>query len=192
LRTAWPIANLEATFTPSFKFLLDNEDTLFNPGDDRVASLLLWHMVEEVEHRSSALIIYNAVVGKRMYRMRVLPSVVRHITSTLLPLYVEGMNAHVPEADRMVDARMMSAAWRIRGFVGRVKRANRIEQKSIGGILDGVDRRDKVAALRGLVQSQNPYFDPANEDLPAFADRWFERYERGDDITHWYGSQLAS
>jgi putative transposase len=69
---------------------------------------------------------------------------------------------------------------------------DRIEQKSIGGILDGVDRRDKVAALRGLVQSQNPYFDPANEDLPAFADRWFERYERGDDITHWYGSQLAS
>jgi len=42
------IADLEATFTPSFRFLLDNEDTMFRPGDDRVASLLLWHMVEEV------------------------------------------------------------------------------------------------------------------------------------------------
>ena len=49
------IADLEATFTPSFRFLLDNADIMFRPGDDRVASLLLWHRVEEVEHRSSAV-----------------------------------------------------------------------------------------------------------------------------------------
>ena len=53
-------ADLEATFTPVFKLMLDNDATLFAPGDDRVASLFLWHFVEEVEHRSSALIIYDA------------------------------------------------------------------------------------------------------------------------------------
>lgn len=180
------IANLEATFTPSFKFLLDNEDKLFRPGDDRVASLLLWHMVEEVEHRSSALMIYNAVVGKRIYRLRVLPSVVRHIMSALLPLYIEGMNAHVPEADRVIDARTMSVTWRIRELIGRAKRNEATTQGA--GILDGVDRLDKLKALRGLVKSQNPYFDPVGEDLPAFADHWFERYERGDDVSRWYGS----
>jgi len=40
------IADLEATFTPTFKMLLDHEDELFRPGDDRVASLFLWHFVE--------------------------------------------------------------------------------------------------------------------------------------------------
>ena len=118
------IADLEATFTPSFKFLLDNEDNMFRPGDDRVASLLLWHMVEEVEHRSSALVIYNAVVGKRTYRLRVLPSVIRHIMGTLVPIYVDGMNTHVPEDDRVLDLRVMSVSWRIRDqlrtLVGRI------------------------------------------------------------------------
>ena len=69
------IADLEATFTPTFTMMLNNADTLFAPGDDRVASLFLWHFVEEIEHRSSALIIYDAVVGDPWYRMRIAPSV---------------------------------------------------------------------------------------------------------------------
>ena len=77
------IADLEATFTPSFKLMLDHEQTLFRPGDDRVASLFLWHFVEEVEHRSSALVIYDAVVGKPWYRIRVLPRVVKHLLSVM-------------------------------------------------------------------------------------------------------------
>ena len=60
------IADLEATFTPSFKMMLDNEATLFRPGDDRVASLLLWHFVEEVEHRSSALVILRCRGGRQL------------------------------------------------------------------------------------------------------------------------------
>ena len=32
-------ADLEATFTPVFKLMLDHDATLFAPGDDRVASL---------------------------------------------------------------------------------------------------------------------------------------------------------
>jgi predicted metal-dependent hydrolase len=185
------IANLEATFTPSFKFLLDNEDLLFRPGDDRVASLLLWHMVEEVEHRSSALIIYNAVVGRRLYRLRVLPSVVRHIMGTLVPLYVEGMNSHVPESDLGLDARVLSPSWAIRTRLERFTRRSQDDVPATKPMLTGVSRADKLAAVRGLVNGQNPYFDPANEKLPAFADEWFRRYEDGEDITHWYGSELT-
>ena len=33
-------ADLESTFTPIFKVMLDHEDVLFRPGDERVASLL--------------------------------------------------------------------------------------------------------------------------------------------------------
>jgi predicted metal-dependent hydrolase len=100
------IADLEATFTPSFKIMLDNEHTLFRPGDDRVASLLLWHFVEEVEHRSSALVIYDAVVGKRWYRLRVLPRVAKHLLH-VMSIIADGVNVHVPLADRKVDARTL-------------------------------------------------------------------------------------
>jgi len=186
------IADLEATFTPSFRFLLDNEDTMFRPGDDRVASLLLWHMVEEVEHRSSALIIYNAVVGRRLYRLRILPSVVRHIMGTLVPIYVDGVNTHVPEKDRVLDLRVMSVSWRIREQLRSLMSRNGSGGNLTPPMLKAVDRKDKRQALRGLTLSQNPYFDPADEALPSFAGEWFDRYERGDDVTHWYGSQAAA
>ncbi len=185
------IANLEATFTPSFKFLLDNEDIMFRPGDDRVASLLLWHMVEEVEHRSSALIIYNTVVGRRLNRLRLLPSVIRHIMGTLVPIYINGVNAHVPESDRVVDVRMMAVSWPIRARLRRLASRNRLGPNMAPPMLKNVDRDDKRRALRGLILSQNPFFDPAGEAIPSFAREWFNRYERGDDVTHWYGSQAA-
>ncbi|MGO9104098.1 MAG: metal-dependent hydrolase [Mycobacterium sp.] len=146
-----------------FKFLLDNEDIMFRPGDDRVASLLLWHTVEGVEHRSSAVVIYNAAVGQRMYRLRILPSVIRHIMGTLVPIYVNGMNTHVPERDRVLDLRVMSVSWRIRVQLrALVSRDHLISPP----MLKAVDRKGGRQALRGLVLSQNPYFDPADEAIP--------------------------
>lgn len=186
------IANLEATFTPSFRFLLDNEHIMFRPGDDRVASLLLWHMVEEVEHRSSALVIYNATVGRRFYRLRVVPSVLRHIMGTLVPTYVSVMNSAVPEKDRVVDPRFMSASWRIRQQLRRIGSRDRQRRNNIPPMLAQIGGKDKRQALRGLVSSQNPFFDPARESLPSFAARWFDRYDLGEDVTHWYGGQMAS
>jgi predicted metal-dependent hydrolase len=185
------IADLEATFTPSFTFLLDNEDVMFRPGDDRVASLLLWHMVEEVEHRSSALVIYNAVVGRRLYRIGILPSVIRHIMGALVPIYVKGVNTHVHEKDRVLDLRVMSLSWRVREQARRLTNRDRINRKFAPPMLKDVDRKHKRKALRGLIVSQNPYFDPADEAIPLFAGEWFDRYERGVDVTHWYGSQAA-
>jgi hypothetical protein len=100
------IADLEATFTPSFKLFLDNDEVLFRPGDERVASLLLWHFFEEVEHRSSALVIYDVVVGRSWYRIRALPGVVKHLLH-VLAIIANGVNEHVPLADRKVDARTL-------------------------------------------------------------------------------------
>ena len=150
------IADLEATFTPSFRFLLDNADIMFRPGDDRVASLLLWHRVEEVEHRSSALIIYNAVVGRRLYRLRILPGVIRHITGALVPIYISGVNAHVPEKDRVLDLRGMSVSWRVRDQLRSLARRDGLGRNVIPPMLKNVDRRDQRQALRGLILSQNP------------------------------------
>lgn len=161
------VADLEATFTPTFKLMLDHEATLFRPGDERVASLFLWHFVEEVEHRGSGLIIYDAVVGSRSYRTRVLPSVVKHLRS-ILKLIIDGINEHVPLADRLVDAR---------------------ELLSHKAAYAGVPRRDQLTASYRILLSQLPGHDPAREPLPQFADRWFARYADGADIAHWYTSE---
>ena len=112
------MADTEATFTPFFKLMLDNETTLFKPGDDRVASLFLWHFVEEVEHRSSALMIYDAVVGKPWYRVRALPAIFKHLIK-VTTIIAEGVNEHVPEADRKLDARTLLPTYGIRSSLQR-------------------------------------------------------------------------
>lgn len=184
------IADLEATFTPFFKMLLDNESTLFRPGDERVSSLLLWHFVEEVEHRSSALIIYDAVVGNKMYRTRVLPRVVKHLMKVSANVF-DGINIHVPLVERGIDARDFSP---LNGIIKAI-RDRTIDRNDptprAKPALHTVPWKQKLTATARVLMSQTPIHDPAKEPIPAFANRWFERYDRGDDVCHWYTSVSA-
>jgi predicted metal-dependent hydrolase len=183
------VADLEATFTPFFKMLLDNEATLFAPGDDRVASLLMWHFVEEVEHRSSALVIYDAVVGKKWYRTRVLPRVVKHLLE-VTSIIARGVNAHVPLSDRKVDARTMMPVYGMRDRLRR-KLRSRPSDGTPPPPFGGIARREFVTTTGRILLSQTPFHNPAHEPLPEFADRWFERWDRGGDVTRWYGAEIA-
>lgn len=177
-------ADLEATFTPVFKLMLDHDDTLFAPGDDRVASLFLWHFVEEVEHRSSALIIYDEVVGDPWYRMWVAPSIFKHVWA-VVRLAAEGFNKHVPLADRKVDA--------LSTFGGHRRKRQLLQRLSVGNghgpvanAFGHLPIREQLIALSGIVRSQLPNHNPAHENLPALAGEWFDRYDAGHDVTHWY------
>jgi predicted metal-dependent hydrolase len=185
------VADLEATFTPSFKLLLDNEDTLFRPGDDRVASLLIWHFVEEVEHRSSALVIYDAVVGRQWYRIRALPAVVKHLMS-VLAIVADGVNAHVPEADRKVDARTLLYAHRLKLALQQLNPfgAKRPTPK-FPGPFSTVPIKESFTAGARVLLSQTPFHNPAHEPLPELASRWFKRWDAGADVTRWYTAELA-
>ncbi|MFC8044094.1 metal-dependent hydrolase [Nocardia sp. NPDC057353] len=174
------IADLEATFTPFFTMLLDHEEHLFRPGDDRVASLLLWHFVEEVEHRSSALVVYNAVVPDRFYRTRVLPRVIAHLFG-MVELISDGINTHVPQAERRIDAHTIRP---LPGLIAAVRHRHR-PTPAFARI--GWPR--KLSAIGGVLLSQTPYHDPGKAPMPAFAADWFARYARGDDVCHWYGSR---
>ena len=177
-------ADLEATFTPVFKLMLDNDATLFAPGDDRVASLFLWHFVEEVEHRSSALIIYNGLVDDPWYRMRVAPSVFKHVLDVVRMACV-GFNKHIPLEVRKVDAlsafTLESQKNKILRKLGRIPDNGPIENA-----FAGLGFRESLTALGGIVRSQIPGHDPAHENLPALADEWFKRYDEGYDVTKWY------
>ncbi|AGB21667.1 putative metal-dependent hydrolase [Mycobacterium sp. JS623] len=185
------IADLEATFTPSFKMMLDNEATLFRPGDDRVASLFMWHFVEEVEHRSSALVIYDAVVGKSWYRIRALSGVIKHLMG-VMAIIADGVNAHVPETDRKVDARTLLPTFGLRQTLGRkIRLAGKRSAPTTPTAFSSVPRKEILVAAGRVLLSQTPFHNPAHEPLPEFADRWFERWERGGDVTHWYTGELA-
>ncbi|WP_174183816.1 hypothetical protein [Nocardia barduliensis] len=48
--------------------------------------------------------------------------------------------------------------------------------------------REKLVTIRRVLSSQTPFHDPAHDALPEFADRWLDRYSRGDDVGHWYTS----
>ena len=185
------IADLEATFTPSFKMMLDNEATLFRPGDDRVASLFMWHFVEEVEHRSSALVIFDAVVGDSWYRLRVLPAVVKHLLS-VMAIIADGVNAHVPETDRKVDARSLLPAFGMRQTLRqKIPFFGRVSTLATPTAFASVPRKEILIAAWRVLLSQTPFHDPAHEPLPEFADRWFARWERGGDVTRWYTGELV-
>lgn len=182
-------ADLEATFTPVFKLMLDNDDTLFAPGDDRVASLFLWHFVEEVEHRSSALIIYDAVVDSPWYRMRVCPSVFAHVWAVLQKA-CEGFNKHVPLEDRKIDAiSMFGMQARKKSVLQKLPFFDVADDGPFSNAFAHLPKREMLTALRGVVRSQIPGHDPTHENLPGLAQQWFDRYDAGYEVTQWYTAE---
>jgi predicted metal-dependent hydrolase len=178
------IADVEATFTPLFRMMLDNDRSLFAGGDDRVASMFIWHFAEEIEHRSSALNVYHALVPGDLYRLRQWRSVFAHIRGLSQTIF-DGFNRHVPRADRLVDA--PSAGERRRGATLRRLVPHRRAPRS--GPYRDVPAPELVRMSLGLLASQLPRHSPEHARLPALAGRWFEAYERGDDVSRWYASQ---
>lgn len=90
------VASIELCFGPFASFLISHIDTYFKGGDPRIASFLLWHLIEEFEHRNAAYDVYNAAVGSYAYRMKTLPAVIRHI-SEVGQIAFNGLNQHAPD-----------------------------------------------------------------------------------------------
>ncbi|MCU1642023.1 MAG: metal-dependent hydrolase [Nocardia sp.] len=179
-------ADLEATFTSVFKLMLDNDSTLFQPGDDRVASLFIWHFVEEVEHRSSALIIFDSMVGSDAYRMRMAPSIFRHVMK-VIRIACAGFNKHVPLEDRKSDALAMFASHRGKQKLRKlIPRLHFEDNGPMPRAFDDLRLGPQLIAMAGIIRSQLPKHNPAHEKLPDLAAVWFERYEAGYDVSRWY------
>lgn len=56
-------AGFEAMTLGLTKWLVENRVKLFTGADSRVASFVLWHMVEEVEHKCVAFDVYQSAFG---------------------------------------------------------------------------------------------------------------------------------
>lgn len=187
-------ADLEATFTPIFKIMLDHQDVLFEPGDERVASLFLWHFVEEVEHRSSALIIFDDIVGNRWYRTKMVRRVFGHVMQVYREI-LAGFDEHVPHDVRQAEYKNVSPdGVRREEVLARLPIPSswrtRLGMFPPSAFAPASNLEMFLLAYR-LIRSQVPHHRPQEEPLPAFADTWFKAYERGHDVTRFYTSALA-
>ena len=187
------IAALEATFTPLFKMMLDNRASLFTPGDDRVSSLFEWHFVEEVEHRSSALVIYHDLVKNPWYRTRIASNAFSHAVSVYKGI-MEGFERHVPLKDRLVTARRMmpKSIWLREVGVRLPVVGRRIAADRYPTAFQDVPMKQLAVTFVRLLLSQAPHHRPSEEPLPDLADVWFAAYDRGEDMTRFSGSPLGA
>lgn len=164
-------AGLEGTFTPLFRTIIDHRDRLFRDGDARVASLFLWHFCEEIEHRSSAVMVYDHLVGDNGYKVRVFPSVIRHANRGF-ELLMSEFEKHVPEVGRIDQ------------YGSRTARRFGLRANPLPSLPVVVQLRTAYRAIASIRRG----YDHEHQPIPAWADTWFARYAQGHDMTHCYGT----
>lgn len=183
------IANLEATFTPLFKVILDNRDSLFDGSNQQVASLMMWHFVEEIEHRSSGLLLSQSLSPHRWYRVRHVRHTFAHIAKVAADIAAT-VDEVVPCAERGVSAQelmglaMLVDEFKYRGPGGSRRRRRRDTPTLFGTVPTG----DLVRMLWRLLLSQTPHHNPAHQPLPEWAAVWMAEYDRGTDMTRFAGA----
>ncbi|TFH19732.1 MAG: metal-dependent hydrolase [Myxococcales bacterium] len=120
-------------------------------SDARVASLILWHFVEEIEHKRTAFDVYQAVVGS-------------------YPLRVFGVffaSFHV-----MARSRDAYRAMLVRDGLWRNLASRRRLWRMVGYFLRRV--------LPHMVRCCSPRHDPRAIEDPQWITDWIDAYRRGD------------
>ena len=149
---------LESIFTPSFKLMLDHREHLFN-GDARVASLLLWHFCEEIEHRSSGLMVYDQVYGNYWYRVSRFKGFMAHVGKVIGAITEEFGKAFPELSPELLNG---NSNFKMPFFA-------------------------KMKSAFGITMSQMPWHDPEHQPLPAYFDEWSAIYDSGADVTRVFG-----
>lgn len=173
------IADVEAALTPLSTVMLRHHDTLFDPGDRRVAPLFIWHLVEEIEHRSTAKIVYDAVCPFPWYRTRCAPGVLAHVAGCF-NRFCRAVDEHVPPEDRGMDVTEL--------VIGPSQLRRFLAPSGLPSMFDGVSMRERAAGTWRFARSQWPTYAPEDEPTPPIADAWTAAHARGDDVVDWYGS----
>ena len=155
-------ATVELGFGPSAKFMINHRDALFSGGDQRIASFILWHLVEEFEHRNAAYDVYKDVVGSYFYRLRTAPAVAAHLAEVYL-IAQQGLRAQVPAADCSVDPSQTSLQ-----------------------MFKGIPLQQQLNYAYELACTLLPYHKPDNIRQPAWVTRWFADEAAGADMTLYY------
>jgi predicted metal-dependent hydrolase len=70
---------IELSFKPLARYFVENRQVLFGGGDPRITAFLLWHFVEEFEHKHAMYDVYQDVVGDYWYRVKVARRTSQHV-----------------------------------------------------------------------------------------------------------------
>jgi predicted metal-dependent hydrolase len=154
-------AIVELCFGPFAKFVVNNRDTLFVDTDQTVASFFLWHMVEEFEHRNSAIDIYNDVVGSYWYRLKTVPKVIQHLSS-INTMIETAFQQHTEQQQGEV------ALWETAQF------------------MNNTPLKSRLTILYELSCTLLPYHKPDNLQQPEWVSQWFADEEAGIDMSAYY------
>jgi predicted metal-dependent hydrolase len=154
-------ATIELTFGPIAKFMVENREVLFADCDNRVAALVLWHFVEEFEHRNSANDVYQHIVGSYTWRMRMAVDVYRHIRE-VEQMTRTGLRAHVPPLQ-----------W------GEIL----VTSDDESGMFHNIPLMNLLDFGWHLLCSQMPLHKPDRLRQPEWVTRWFADESAGKDMS---------
>lgn len=135
-------------------WLVGKRGHLFHGSDTRVASFILWHMVEEVEHKRVAFDVYQAVDGSYLRRF------VGVFTGSL----------HVFWWSRKACVSMLKTDGQWRNLRSRVR-------------LWGRTAEFFLAIAPTVLRSASPRHDPRHEPDPAWVRQWIAGYADADPAT---------
>jgi len=168
--------------------VFEHRHPLFAGSNERVGTLMLWHFVEEIEHRSSTLRIHRHVTPDRRYRIRKARQVFEHVTR-IYALILADFEAHVPLEDRHVATAAVSprGLW-LGELSARLPFLRRRTDRS--SMLSHVPGRDLRTMVWHLLRSQTARHDPVREPLPAWLTDWHAAYDAGGDVITYEGARL--
>jgi hypothetical protein len=124
---------------------------LFRGADPAVSSLVLWHFVEELEHKHAAFDVYQAAVGRYGLRVRGLAYAMWHTLSRTRQAY-----------------RMLLRA---DGLLGTWRTRVRLQLLML---------RLFAHAAPWILEALSPWHDPSRFSDPAWARDWIRLYDAGE------------
>jgi predicted metal-dependent hydrolase len=154
-------ALVELCFGPIAKFVVENRECLFRGADPTISSFMLWHLIEEFEHRNAAFDIYNHVVGSYWFRLKTLPRALKHLVEVGMIL-VNGLNQHGP------------------------KSAEGILPGDVSLFHKEIPIRKRLGLAYELACTLLPFHNPNNMKQPEWVTQWFKDEEAGIDMRTYY------
>ena len=134
-------------------WLVARRDFLFGGSDSRVASLILWHFVEEIEHKRTAFDVYQAVVGNYPYRV--------------MGIFLASF--HLMARSRQAYRTMLVRDGLWHNLGSRMR-------------LWGMVTRFLAQVLPHMLRCCSPWHDPEAIDDPQWIVDWVQAYDRGDGV----------
>ncbi|WP_157897060.1 metal-dependent hydrolase [Mycobacteroides salmoniphilum] len=189
------MANIEATFPALFGVIMDYQDELFSRGDQRVASLMLWHFVEEIEHKSSALAIYEATEPSRWYRTTVMRKSLQHMGAAFQGI-LAGFHEALPAEFAKIAA---SSEYVVPSRIGRSELVSHLQfarRRRSTVVVESpyaqIPGRRILSLFARILLSQTPLFNAEREPVPTSYRTWMDQYRAGTDMARYIGQPAGA